>query len=140
MDTRDATHCPLCDPRGDRIVWQDARCRVILVLEPDYPGYCRVVWKDHIVEMSDLSAADRRHLMDVVFATEAALRELMTPDKINLASLGNLVPHLHWHVIPRHRDDRHYPQPIWGTPERTPTLRAEPDERALGEAIVRHLS
>lgn len=79
----------------------------------DYPGFCRVVWGDHVREMSDLAGTDRRHLMALVFATESALRRLYAPEKINLASLGNLVPHLHWHVIPRFIDDPHYPAPIW---------------------------
>jgi diadenosine tetraphosphate (Ap4A) HIT family hydrolase len=57
-------------------------------------------------------------LMRVVFATEAAVRQGLKPDKINLASLGNLTPHLHWHVIPRFIDDRHFPQPIWSTAQR----------------------
>jgi diadenosine tetraphosphate (Ap4A) HIT family hydrolase len=57
-------------------------------------------------------------LMDVVFATERALRRIMQPDKINLASLGNVVPHLHWHVIPRWRDDSHFPAPIWAAATR----------------------
>jgi diadenosine tetraphosphate (Ap4A) HIT family hydrolase len=64
--------------------------------------------------MSDLSSADRAALMRVVFAAEAALVEVMAPDKINLASLGNVVPHLHWHVIPRFADDPHFPNPVWG--------------------------
>jgi len=79
----------------------------------DYPGFCRVIWRSHIGEMSDLAGPDRRHLMALVFATESALRRLYAPEKINLASLGNLVPHLHWHVIPRFRDDPNFPAPIW---------------------------
>ena len=58
--------------------------------------------------------------MRVVFELEAGLRELLQPDKINLASLGNAVPHLHWHVIPRFRGDPHFPSPIWGAPLRQP--------------------
>jgi diadenosine tetraphosphate (Ap4A) HIT family hydrolase len=57
--------------------------------------------------------------MNAVLATERALRKALQPDKINLASLGNLVPHLHWHVIPRWRDDSHFPAPIWAAPQRT---------------------
>lgn len=132
-------NCPLCDAGADRILWKDERCRVIRVADPDYPGFCRVVWNAHLGEMSDLAPAERQHLMSVVFATEAALRECIQPDKINLASLGNLVPHVHWHVIPRFRDDRHFPQPIWGTPERTPEQREPLADEALAEAIARHL-
>jgi diadenosine tetraphosphate (Ap4A) HIT family hydrolase len=66
--------------------------------------------------MTDLAAPDRLHLMRVVFGVEAGLRELLFPDKVNIASLGNMTPHLHWHVIPRFRGDRHFPGPIWGAP------------------------
>jgi diadenosine tetraphosphate (Ap4A) HIT family hydrolase len=41
------------------------------------------------------------------------LRRLLQPTKVNLASLGNQVPHLHWHVIPRFADDAHFPDPVW---------------------------
>lgn len=80
----------------------------------DYPGFCRVIWREHAKEMTDLPPVDQRHLMHIVFAVEQALRELLKPDKINLASLGNMTPHLHWHVIPRFHDDRHFPNPVWG--------------------------
>lgn len=110
--------CELCETSGGEVLWQDDHCRVVLVNEPDYPGFCRVIWGAHVKEMTDLSDTERRHLMDVVFGTERALRQCLAPDKINLASLGNLTPHLHWHVIPRYRDDRHFPNPIWGLPMR----------------------
>jgi len=56
--------------------------------------------------------------MRVVFAAEQVLRELTQPAKINLASLGNMTAHLHWHVIPRHADDKHFPGSIWGEARR----------------------
>ena len=113
--------CELCETLGGELVWQDELCRVVRVggaEGADYPGFCRVVWRQHVREMSDLTGAERRHLMALVFATEVALRELCQPDKINLASLGNVTPHLHWHVIPRWRDDRSFPAPIWAEPRR----------------------
>jgi diadenosine tetraphosphate (Ap4A) HIT family hydrolase len=106
--------CELCDTEGGTPVWHDARCRVVHAAEPGYPGFCRVIWNAHVAEMTDLGEADRAHCMRVVFALEAALREMLHPDKINLASLGNVTPHLHWHVIPRFRGDAHFPNPIWG--------------------------
>lgn len=57
-------------------------------------------------------------LMDVLWQVELVVREVMQPDKINLASFGNVVPHLHWHVIPRYTDDVHFPQPVWGQAQR----------------------
>ncbi len=111
--------CELCTARGGTLLWQDAHCRVVQVAEPDYPGFCRVIWNTHIREMSDLPPADREHCMRVVFAVEQVLRAAMHPEKINLASLGNMVAHLHWHVIPRFAGDPHFPQPIWGTRQRS---------------------
>jgi diadenosine tetraphosphate (Ap4A) HIT family hydrolase len=106
--------CEFCDGVGGELIWQDAKCRVVRVGDSEYPAYCRVIWREHRKEMTDLAPVDRVHLMHKVFAVENALRELLHPDKVNLASLGNMTPHLHWHVIPRFLDDRHFPQPVWG--------------------------
>lgn len=90
-------------------------------------------------EMTDLSAAERVYLMDAVFATEAALREVLAPDKINLASLGNMVPHLHWHIIPRYIDDPHFPLPIWAQPCRNAPRRSACDVPRLARALTQRL-
>lgn len=128
--------CPLCARTDEALVWEDPLCRVIAVADDDYPGFCRVVWHQHVAEMSDLAPPQQRHLLNVVMATEIALREAMQPDKINLASFGNMVPHLHWHVIPRFADDRHFPQPVWGAAQRAPgSTRLAPDRHALAAAI-----
>lgn len=130
--------CQLCQSAGGALIWQDERCRVVRVEGVDgasFPGYCRVVWHAHVAELTDLAAAAREHLMKVVFAVEAALRELVSPDKINLAALGNLVPHLHWHVIPRWRDDSHFPGAIWGSPVRPVPARRPPADEALRAAL-----
>lgn len=110
-------HCPLCESLGGELVWQDAHCRVVQVEGPEqqaFPGFCRVIWSQHCTEMSELLPRDSGHLLQVVLAVERVLRRLVNPDKINLASLGNVVPHLHWHIIPRWTDDTHFPAPIWG--------------------------
>ena len=111
-------HCALCANGMEDVLWRDRRCRVILAADADYPAYCRVIWNDHEEEMTGLGPADRGYLMQVVFTVESALRELLKPDKMNLASLGNQVAHLHWHVIPRFADDAHFPQPVWGKRQR----------------------
>jgi len=125
---------------GGEVLWGDALCRVVLVTNADYPGYCRVIWNNHEREMTDLTASDRRHLMSVVYAVEAAVRTCLNPDKINLASLGNQVPHMHWHVIPRWHDDRHFPQPIWGQPQRETAPRAGVKVAALRTRLIQALA
>ena len=110
--------CELCDTCGGQVLWQDASLRVVYVEEPGYVGYCRVIWNAHVAEMTDLDDTSRAHCMRVVFTVESLLRELLQPAKINLASLGNFTPHVHWHVIARFRDDPHYPQAFWSAPQR----------------------
>ena len=110
--------CELCAGLTENILWQSEMCRVVRVNDPFQPGFCRVIWRAHVKEMTDLDAALRGELMRVVFAVEAAVRQCFVPDKVNLASFGNVVPHLHWHVIPRWQDDRHFPEPIWGKVQR----------------------
>ena len=95
------------------MLWDDGFARVVLVGDGDHPGFCRVIINEHTKEMTDLAEADRARLMGVVYVVEGLLRELLAPEKINLASFGNVVPHLHWHVIPRFSDDPHFPQSVW---------------------------
>lgn len=126
MDESPIAGCELCDSPGGELLWQDDVCRVVLVNDPDYAGYCRVIFNRHVREMTDLEAPARERLIRVVFAAEKAVRRALQPDKINLASFGNMVPHLHWHVIPRFADDRHFPNSIWGEPRRAGVARATP--------------
>ena len=132
--------CQLCRETGGDILWQDELCRLVLMADDDYPGFCRIVWKRHVAEMTDLDVAERRHMMSVVFAAERALRATARPDKVNLASLGNVVPHLHWHVIPRWRDDRHFPGSIWSATAREPARRQPVAGRALRDAFIQSLA
>jgi diadenosine tetraphosphate (Ap4A) HIT family hydrolase len=111
--------CELCTSIGGELVWGNTLCRVVNIDDPDYPGFCRVILNRHEREMTDLSEDAQQEMMRVVFAVEATLRRLLNPDKINLASLGNMTPHVHWHVIPRWRGDRCYPNPIWASAQRT---------------------
>jgi len=112
--------CPLCQQDGGALLWRGSHLRVIEVDDPDYPGFTRVVWNAHIAEMTSLSTHGRELLMRAVWAVEQAQRDVLHPDKVNLAALGNVVPHLHWHVIPRWRDDRHFPDAIWAAPRVAP--------------------
>ncbi|MGO9443231.1 MAG: HIT family protein [Thiobacillaceae bacterium] len=134
----DAHACPLCIGSGGDLLRDDGWCRIVLADEPDYPGVCRVILNRHISEMTDLAPDERTRLMDAVWETERAVRAVMRPDKVNLASLGNIVPHLHWHVIPRYADDAHFPNPIWGEAKRS--TRTQPDLCRVREALRNILS
>lgn len=129
-------HCQLCEEEGGTVLWRDDFCRVVRVTGTDYPGLCRVILNRHVREMTDLAASESARLMHAVFATESGLRGLFRPDKMNLASFGNQVPHLHWHVIPRMSDDAHFPDPPWGPPRRTVTVdRPEVSDAAIAAKL-----
>jgi len=105
--------CVFCDSVGGELLWQDDLCRVVLVDDPSYVGFCRVILNEHIKEMTDLIEAERIKVMQMTFVVEQVLRDVLKPTKINLASLGNKTPHIHWHVIPRFENDVHFPEAIW---------------------------
>ena len=105
--------CVFCDSVGGELLWQDDLCRVVLVDDTNYVGFCRVILNEHIKEMTDLIEAERIKVMQMTFVVEQVLRDVLKPTKINLASLGNKTPHIHWHVIPRFENDVHFPEAIW---------------------------
>ena len=116
--------CPICAAQNEEILLQTPNLRVIAVHnEANAPAFCRVIWQHHVAEMTDLQPAERAELMDVVYKVEAAMRQVLQPEKINLASFGNVVPHLHWHVIARFQDDACFPAPIWAAAMRQATFR-----------------
>lgn len=133
--------CELCASDGGTLLWRDEFCRVVRADVADYPGFLRVIVNRHVREMTDLEAVDRERLMRIVFTCEAVLRETCQPHKINLASLGNAVPHVHWHVIARHADDRHFPDAIWATARRASAPpRAAVDDNEMRRRLVERMA
>ncbi|UUX96840.1 HIT family protein [Aquabacterium sp. J223] len=131
--------CPLCEEDGGRLVLRTPRLRVIRAEDDDFPAFYRVVWQDHVAEWSDLPAADQALTMAAVTAVERTLRAQLRPTKVNLASLGNAVPHLHWHVVARFDWDSRFPQPVWAPAQRAvdppPLQRLSVVPQALDDAV-----
>ncbi len=123
--------CELCELAAASKVVANEKFSVILANEANYPGFARVIWNEHVREISDLADADRLLLNEAVFQLEQAVREVMQPLKVNVASLGNVVPHLHWHVIPRYADDAHFPAPVWAQAVRETPADVLEQRRAL---------
>ena len=114
-----ASACPLCDTDGGRLIFRNEQLRIIQANEAGFPAFYRVIWMRHVAEFSDLTPAERESCMNTVVAVEQILRTQLQPTKVNLATLGNLVPHLHWHVLARFDWDSHFPAPVWSAPQRT---------------------
>lgn len=128
--------CELCELAAAAKVVATDKFSVIVVDDPNYPGFARVIWNEHVREMSDLADEDRLLLNDAVWKLEQAVREAMQPLKVNVASLGNVVPHLHWHVIPRYADDAHFPAPVWAQAVRETPAEVLEARRALVPELV----
>jgi len=94
-----------------------------------------VIWNRHVAEMTDLSYGEREHLMALVFAVEEAVRHVMRPDKVNIAALGNMVPHIHWHVIPRYQDDAFFPGSAWSEKIRKTDAGRLEERKLLAETL-----
>jgi|TARA_B110000037_G_C17091644_1_gene494250 diadenosine tetraphosphate (Ap4A) HIT family hydrolase len=105
--------CDLCSTQKYPLIWSNNLIRVLLINDYDYPGYCRVDLIEHVKEMGDLDDDIRNKIMEVIFKVEKFINTYLKPDKINLASLGNITPHVHWHIIPRYFNDKHFPESIW---------------------------
>jgi diadenosine tetraphosphate (Ap4A) HIT family hydrolase len=133
--TTHSVDCELCSGDGGEILHRAEKFRVVLVDDAMYPGFCRVIWHRHVKEMTDLSMADRALFMDAVWTVETTVRNIMLPEKINLACLGNMTPHLHWHVIPRYLDDAHFPSPVWAQAQRQPLPASLAQRQALLGAL-----
>lgn len=131
MTANPVSDCDMCRETGGTLVLRNDELRVVLVDDADYPCFVRVIWSDHVREMTDLDPQQIARLMSVVFAAEDALRAVFKPLKMNLASLGNASPHVHWHVIARFADDAHYPRPIWGARQRDTDAAVLAARRAL---------
>lgn len=117
-----STACVLCETDGGFVVARRPQFRVVRVVDGEearrFPAFYRLIWAAHVAEFSDLSVTDRHACMDAVTEIERVLRSLLAPTKVNLATLGNVVPHLHWHVIARFDWDSHFPAPVWAAPQR----------------------
>ena len=106
--------CDLCANPGGVLLWTQGDWRAVRVQDAAHPAFYRVICNRHVREFSDLPQAERVRCMELVAAIERVLIERLRPTKINLAAFGNMVPHLHWHVIARFEWDSHFPNPVWG--------------------------
>ena len=132
--------CPLCDGLGGVLVWQGRNARVIRAQEEGFPAFYRVVWTAHAAEFTGLSVAERAECMELVAAVERVLRDRLSPDKVNLAALGNMVAHLHWHVIARWRWDSHFPGSVWAVVQRPRDPAREAEVQAQLDATDRAIA
>jgi diadenosine tetraphosphate (Ap4A) HIT family hydrolase len=91
-------------------------CYVVLNRDQFFAGYSFVFAKAHVTELFHLDVTTRQGIIEEVNAVAAALQRTFAPTKINYELLGNMVPHMHWHLVPRFSTDPLWPKPIWSEP------------------------
>lgn len=128
-------NCPMCSKwcdDADLRIAELEHCYVTLSRDQFFPGYCFVFAKNHVTELFHLEKAVRTGVIEEVNRVAEALYRLFKPTKINYELLGNMVPHMHWHIVPRHESDPLWPRPIWSEPHEPVELGAhECSERIL---------
>ena len=112
------SECELCVTSTLPILWQNNHFRVILVNDQNIRGYLRLELIEHVKEIHHLTPAIQSEMYKIMNIIENIVTDVYSPDKINLASLGNKTPHIHWHIIPRFTNDNFFPQSIWSEPVR----------------------
>lgn len=100
-------------------------CRLLLSNDSNYPWFILVPRRAQISEVFELDAADQAQLWHETSSLAEALKQAFDADKMNVATLGNVVSQLHMHVIVRHQGDAAWPAPVWGKHPARPYAEAE---------------
>ncbi len=133
-----AAPCVLCARvagEGPLFIADLGTSRVYLNDDQFFPGWVFIVLKRHALELYDLEARERAALIEEVSRVAQALAEVYRPVKMNYELLGNQVPHIHWHVVPRLPGDPEPRWPVWRVPHDPTPLPA--DEVARQVALIR---
>ena len=117
--------CSKWDTEPDLRIAELEQCYVLLNRDQFFPGYTIVVAKDHVTELFHLDRQARSEVLDEVTRVAKALYNLFKPAKMNYELLGNMVPHMHWHLVPRFAGDPLWPRPIWAEPHEEVILTPE---------------
>jgi diadenosine tetraphosphate (Ap4A) HIT family hydrolase len=111
--------CPFDAPRKESTdEWQMvvalSASTLYLSNNQTYRGHCLLILDlKHATRPDQLSADEWAAFSSDLHRASSAITQTVKPDHINVAALGNLVPHLHWHIVPRYRSDPRWGGPIW---------------------------
>ena len=77
-------------------------------------------------EFSECTTEEKTSIWNVLDIIEKLMLEYYQPEKINIASFGNMLPHVHWHIMARFKEDSYFPEPMWGPKQRVASLSLPP--------------
>jgi diadenosine tetraphosphate (Ap4A) HIT family hydrolase len=113
------TECIMCrrwQDEPDLRIIELEHCFVQLNRDQYFPGYSFVITREHVTELFHLDQQVRQSIVEEVNRVAAALFQVYQPTKMNYELLGNMVPHMHWHLVPRFSSEPLWPRPIWSEP------------------------
>jgi len=87
-------------------------------IEPSEIPWLKIFTQDAYKEMSEVPKEIKIEIYDLLDIIEKEMISYYNPQKINIASFGNYMPHVHWHIMARFLEDSYYPEPMWGTKQR----------------------
>ena len=93
----------------------------IEIEESEIPWF-KIFTQEPYKEMSEVPAEIKFEIYDLLNIIEKEMIAYYNPKKINIASFGNYMPHVHWHIMARFEEDSYFPEPMWGTKQREATL------------------
>jgi diadenosine tetraphosphate (Ap4A) HIT family hydrolase len=135
--------CPLCAPRADqtpdrRLISSLGCSSLYLNGNQAWRGWCQLIYDSrHVVSLDELSPAEYSLMAEDLYRATQAVRRACDAPHINVASLGNSIPHLHWHIIPRSPDQPRWGWPVWTSPgEEMPTLALSDAEAGELTALI----
>jgi diadenosine tetraphosphate (Ap4A) HIT family hydrolase len=133
--------CPFCQPQAESNEFEvkvaSLRLSTLCVIRNQlYHGYCVLKFnKRHVTGIEQLTEEEYNLFMQDLRQAAAAITKAVTPDHMNYVTLGNIIPHLHYHIIPRYKTDPRWRAPIWTTDVKEMTTKLL-DEKGYQELVA----
>lgn len=103
-----------------QVVYENINLKI--EVEPSEIPWLKIFTKENYTEMSEVPQKIRDEIYYLLDTIEREMLRYYKPTKINIASFGNYLPHVHWHIMARFEEDSYYPEPMWGEKQREATL------------------
>lgn len=125
--------CSKWDNEADLRIAEFDCCRLMLNRDQFFPGYSFLFTRQHVTELFHLDKDVRAAVMEEISTVASALYTIFKPDKMNYELIGNMVPHIHWHIVPRFRTDPLWPRTVWADPHDEKHLSAGAYNELIGQ-------
>jgi len=115
------------------VIYENENIRI--EIEPSEIPWLKIFTQYPYKEMSEVPGFIKLEIYDLLETIEKEMLSYYKPKKINIASFGNYVPHVHWHIMARFEEDSYFPEPMWGKKQRESILNL-PDFEVFSKRVV----